>query len=248
LLRFRNPEIHPSRTRPALRSLSIDLETSPDASRIFSAALVGCGVEEVHMVSQRPVEGAQDHPDERLFLAGLMARIRELDPDILVGWNVVDFDLRVLADRCHSLHLASRLGRVEGEIRFQRDTSFTRQSRAEIPGRVVLDGIPLVRDAIRLPDYRLETAARSLLGRGKRIDSELPNAAAEIERMYREEPQALVEYNLEDARLVREILEKEGLLELSVERSLLSGMQLDRVGASIASFDLIYIPELTRRG
>jgi DNA polymerase-2 len=248
LLRFRNPEIHPSRGCPTLRTLSIDLETSPDASRIFSIALAGCGVEEVHLVSKEPVEGAQDHPDERLFLAGVMARIRELDPDIVVGWNLIDFDLRVLSARCQSLRLASRLGRIEGEIRFQRDTSFTRQSRAEIPGRMVLDGIPLVRDAIRLQDYRLETAARSLLGRGKRIDPDLPDAAAEIERMYREDPAALVAYNLEDARLVLEILDKEGLLELSIERSLLSGMQLDRVGASIASFDLIYIPELTKRG
>src|SRR4030095_4349447 len=44
------------------------------------------------------------------------------------------------------------------------------------------------------------------------------------------------------------ILEHEGLLSLAVERSLLSGMQLDRVGASIASFDLLYLPELRRRG
>ncbi len=248
LLYFRNPEIHASSGCPPLRTLSIDLETSPDASRIFSIALVGCGVEEVHLVSKEPVEGAQDHPDERLFLAGVMARIRELDPDVLVGWNLIDFDLRVLSARCQSLHLAPRLGRVEGEIRFQRDTSFTRQSRAEIPGRMVLDGIPLVRDAIRLQDYRLETAARTLLGRGKRIDPDLPDAAAEIERLYREDPASLVAYNLEDARLVLEILDKEGLLELSIERSLLSGMQLDRVGASIASFDLIYIPELIKRG
>jgi DNA polymerase-2 len=248
LLHFRNPEIHAARGLPKLHTLSIDLETSPDASRIFSIALVGCGVDEVHLVSREPVEGARDHPDERLFLAGVMARIRELDPDILVGWNVIDFDLRVLASRCQSLRLACQLGRIEGEIRFQRETSFTRQSRAEIPGRMVLDGIPLVRDAIRLPDYRLETVARSLLGRGKRIDPELPDAAAEIERMYRQEPAALVEYNREDARMVLEILDQEGLLELCAERSLLSGMQLDRVGASIASFDLVYIPELTRRG
>ncbi len=45
-----------------------------------------------------------------------------------------------------------------------------------------------------------------------------------------------------------EILEHEGLLDLCIERSLLSGMQLDRVGASIASFDLLYLPELRRRG
>jgi DNA polymerase-2 len=101
---------------------------------------------------------------------------------------------------------------------------------------------------VRLDDYRLETAARAILGRGKRIDSNVPDAAAEIERLYREEPEALVAYNREDARLVLDILEREGLLALAVERSLLSGMQLDRVGASIASFDLLYLPELRRSG
>ena len=45
-----------------------------------------------------------------------------------------------------------------------------------------------------------------------------------------------------------EILEKHRLVDLAVERSLLCGMQLDRVGASIASFDLVYLPELRRRG
>ena len=43
-------------------------------------------------------------------------------------------------------------------------------------------------------------------------------------------------------------MRKEALVELAVERSLLTGMQLDRVGASIASFDLLYLPELRRRG
>src|SRR5262249_7758466 len=52
----------------------------------------------------------------------------------------------------------------------------------------------------------------------------------------------------EDARLVLEILEHEGLLALAIERSLLSGMQLDRIGASIAAFDRLYLPELRRRG
>jgi DNA polymerase-2 len=133
-------------------------------------------------------------------------------------------------------------------VRFQQDRGFTRQSRAEIPGRVVLDGIPLVRDALRLEDYRLDTVARAILGRGKRIDREAPDAAAEISRMYRDDPKALVEYNREDARLVLQILEHEGLIDLAIERSLLSGMPLDRVGASIASFDLLYLPELRRRG
>ena len=71
-----------------------------------------------------------------------------------------------------------------------------------------------MRDALRLADYRLETVARAVLGRGKKIDQDAPDAAAEIARLWREEPEALVAYNLEDARLVLEILEREGLLAL----------------------------------
>jgi len=251
LVRFLNPNLVSSEAQVELNSLSIDLETTPDASAIYSAALVGCGTEEVHLVAPSPVQGATCYGNEAEFLVALAARIRELDPDILLGWNVVDFDLRVLQKRFEALGISARdrcIGRLPGDIHFPGEASFSRQSRAEVTGRMVVDGIPLVRDALRLPDYRLSTVAHSVLGRGKLIDEEAPDAAAEITRLYREEPAALVAYNLEDARLVAEILEHEGLLDLARERSRLTGMQLDRVGASIASFDLVYLPELRIRG
>jgi DNA polymerase-2 len=248
LVRFVNPDLAGEPADVALRTLSLDLETTPDASRILSAALVGCGVEEVHLVARRPVRGAVVHPEEPALLQALAARVRALDPDLLLGWNVVDFDLRVLLARCEALALPCHLGRAFEAPRLLADPGPMRQARAEVPGRMVLDGIALVRDAWRLPDYRLDTVARHLLGRGKKIDPDAPDAAQEILRMWREAPEALVAYNLEDARLVPAILAKEGLLDLAVERSRLSGMQLDRVGASIASFDLLYLPELRRRG
>ena len=247
LLLFRNPVLAPATARPALRVLSLDLETTPDASRIFSAALAGCGTEEVHMVSARAVRGAHAHADERSLLGALLARVRALDPDVLLGWNVVDFDLKVLARRCSALRVTGALGRVPGRIGFAQDGTFTRQGRADVAGRMVLDGAGLVRDAMRLADYRLDTVARAVLGRGKLLDA-VPDAAAEISRLFHEDPEALAAYNLEDARLALEIVVQEGLLDLALERSLLSGMQLDRVGASIASFDQIYLPELRRRG
>jgi DNA polymerase-2 len=248
LLRFRDPELSPADVRLALRTLSLDLETSRDASRIFSVALAGCGVEEVYLVSAVPVAGARSCPDERSLLSALHARVAELDPDLLTGWNVVDFDLRVLERRCRELGLPFGLGRLAGPVVFRQERGFERQTRAELPGRIVLDAIPLVRDALRLDDYRLETAARAILGRGKLLSPDLPDAALEIERLQREDPAALAAYNLEDARLVLEILGREGLLELALERSRLTGMQLDRVGASIASFDLVVLPELRARG
>lgn len=246
--RFANPELAPTEAEVALRTLSLDLETTPDASRILAGALVGCGVEEVHLLAGRPVAGAVTHDRERALLEALLARVAALDPDVLLGWNVVDFDLRVLARRCEALGLRCALGREGDPPRLLQGGFGGRGARAELSGRVVLDGIPLARDALRLPDFRLETVARAVLGRGKRIDNSARNKAAEILRMHREDPEALAAYNLEDARLVPEILAREGLLALAVERSRLSGMPLDRVGASVASFDRLYLPELRRRG
>ncbi len=258
LLCFRNPELRPGQRRPRLVRLSLDLETSLDAREIFSAAVVCDGgdrdpVAEVHIVGTSKIQhpSARIYESERDLLPAVCKRIRELDPDLIVGWNVVDFDLRVLTRRCEELALLPRdcrLGRANGPVTFQQDRGFTRQSRADVVGRMVLDGIPMVRDAMRLEDYRLETVAQAVLGRGKLIDQDAPDAGAEIQRLYREEPDALVTYNLEDARLVLDILDHEGLLDLALERSVLSGMQLDRVGASIASFDRQYLPELRRRG
>jgi len=249
LVRFRDPELAPGSGRPELRVLSLDLETLPDASRILSFALVGAGADEVHLVSAQPVEGAVVHPDEAALVRAFAARVRALDPDVLTGWSVVDFDFDVLVARARSLGVPLELGRAPGPVAIAQDASFTRQRRAEIPGRIVLDAMGLARDAfIALEDFSLDTAARTLLGRGKRIAQTGRARAAEIVRLAREDPRALVAYNREDAVLVQEILAKEALLELAIERSLLCGMQLDRVGASIASFDLLYLPELRRRG
>lgn len=248
LLWFRNPDLAPAAVQPSLRVVSIDLETTPDASEILAASLYGDGVDEAHVVTPRTLAGVHGHRDEAGLVRALVARLRALDPDVLLGWNVIDFDLRVLAARCDALGIPAEIGRVPGAIAFQEDRGFTRQARALVPGRMVLDGIALVRDAVKLEDYRLETVAQAVLGRGKRLDREAPDAAQEILRLHREDPAALAAYNREDARLALEIVEKEGLLALTIERSLLSGMQLDRVGASIASFDLLYLPELRRRG
>jgi DNA polymerase-2 len=247
LVYFANPTLAPAPVRPALRVLSLDLETDPEARVIRSVALVGDGIDEVHLAGRGAVAGAIAHDDERSLLEAAARRIRDADPDVITGWNVVDFDLRLWARRGEALRAPLRLGRVAGDVLFQQEMGFTREARAVVPGRVVLDGLALVRDALRLDDYRLGSVAQLLLGRGKRI-AEVADPAAEIDRMYRDDPEALVAYNREDARLVLDILEREGLLSLAVERSLLSGMQLDRVGASIASFDLLYLPELRQRG
>jgi DNA polymerase-2 len=240
---YRNPDVRPAQWTPPLRVLSFDVETSPDARRLYSIAAAGAGGDRVWMVHRGRVDGAQVVADERALLEAFLAHVRAADPDVLTGWNVCDFDLAVLLAACRRVGLRCTLGRNDDQLELQRDQSYTRESRAVLGGRVVLDGLALMRSAwIRLDDYRLETAARALLGKGK-----LLAGVAQIEAAYRSEPARLAAYNLEDARLVLELLARTGLVELTVRRSLLTGMQLDRVGAQIAAVDSLYLRALRAR-
>jgi DNA polymerase-2 len=244
---YRNPTLEPASFAPQLRVLSFDIETSLDGKRLYAVSMSGTGGDRTLIVGRSDVAGAEVVPDERTLLQRFLAHVRDADPDVLTGWNVCDFDLPVMLRACHRAGLRFTLGRSEDELEVRRDQSFTRESRVVLGGRQVLDGLALLRGAfLRLEDYRLDTAAQQLLGKRKLIGPE--HRGAEIEAAYRTDPARLAAYNLEDARLVLEILERTGLVELAVQRSLLTGMQLDRVSASIASVDSLYLGALRARG
>ena len=191
-------------------------------------------------------DGASPFPSEKDLLAAFCSRVRELDPDVLTGWNVVDFDLAVLDRLAGRLGVPLELGRGPGTLRLRADGSARGSRQATIPGRVVLDGIQLLRGAfVRMDDYGLDAVARSVLGEGKTLAGH--GRADEILRLFEEDRERLVEYNRTDARLALEMLERLRLVELAVERSRLTGLPLDRVASSIAAFDFLYLSELGRR-
>ena len=244
---YRNPDLGPASWVPSLRVLSLDIETSPRGDLVYAIALQMADRERVLLLYDRPVRGAEDLATEDALLRRFVALVREWDPDVLTGWNVVDFDLAVLQKRCHHHGLRFAIGRTDDELEIRKEASFQRESRAIVAGRQVLDGLSLVRGAfLKLEDYKLETAAQTFLGRGKLFQGE--GRHLQIEAAYREEPERLVEYNLLDARLVTEILDHTHLIELAVRRSLLTGMPLDRVSAAIASVDALYLAEARARG
>ena len=244
---YRNPTVTPSDWTPTLRVLSFDIETGRGEGELYAISAAGAGGEKSWIVGRAPVAGAEVVPNARACLAAFVAHVQAADPDVLTGWNVVDFDLAFLLRLAARTGVRLALGRTEEAIDIRRDPGFTREGRAVVTGRVVLDGLALLRSSFyRLEDYTLETAAQTLLGRGKLIAGD--GRHAEIEAAYRADPARLVAYNLEDARLVLAILARTGLVELTVRRSQTTGMQLDRVGAQIAAIDSLYLHELRARG
>ncbi|MDA0424296.1 3'-5' exonuclease, partial [Stutzerimonas frequens] len=75
---------------PGLRMLSLDIETTLRADRILSIALQ-CGDQEVVLFNGPIAAGEQILPcaGERALLQALMQQVRRMDPDLLIGWNVI---------------------------------------------------------------------------------------------------------------------------------------------------------------
>ena len=249
---FDRPVLSPSDLTPHLKVLSFDIETTPDAGHVLAIALYGSGADEVLLLHRRPEPppaGAIAFRDERSLLQAFMQRVCELDPDVLTGWNVIDFDLAVLEKIAQRCRLTMSLGRGPGALRIRSGESYFQRSEAHIPGRLVLDGIALLQGAfVRMDEYSLDSVARQVLGEGKSITEHGVDKVAEIMRRYSEDRAAFVYYARTDARLALEILERLQLVELAVARSKLTGMTPDRVSASIASFDFLYLMQLHRRG
>ena len=257
---YSNPRLTPSDHTPELDVLSIDIETDPKGRRLLSIALHGCGVSEVLLFTPSgwtTPEGAIGFDEERELLRAFCGRVRELDPDIITGWNVVDFDLKVLFDMARGFGLVLDLARGSGRVILRESRMPWSAYEAIIPGRVVADGIHLLRGAfIIMESYALDAVAKEVLGEGKvktgvtstAADAPAVNRGQEILDAFRHDRERFVRYNLTDARLVSDILDRLQLIELAIERSRLTGLPIDRISGSIAAFDFLYLSELGKRG
>jgi len=272
---FVNPIFEPSKWRPRFSIASLDIETGMDGT-LYSIAMDYrvergnyCSESErrIRVVglldAQSSGSGSRDEelqlsdegtparlsylPTEVSLLEFFVEKLVELDPDLIIGWHVVGFDLTTLLERSRRLNSPLRIGR---------DKSIPRliEQRGSLPivdlkGRLVIDGPLLLRGAsIRFSDWRLDTVAQEVLGRGKSISGAGRDKVAEIERRFMEDKEALARYNLDDAILVTEIFEKTGVLDLMKSRSLITGLPPDQIHRSVAAFDRFFLPRLHRKG
>ncbi|MBI5871646.1 DNA polymerase II [archaeon] len=226
--------------------LSLDIETD-SKGRIISVAYVwnekSILKKEVLLCAKLKKEWAISCKTECELLEKFCMRLKEIDPDFILGWSLIDFDLSVLNQRMKANMLKFLLGRMNDECSIKLSKSFFRESKADMKGRVAVDGISLLRRAfIKLDDYKLETAARTLLKDGK-----IGICKEDFDRIIKEEPEKIAEYNLKDAELAYRIANETKTFELALQKSIITGLQIDMVGP-IASLDSLYIREARKRG
>ncbi|MHB8722357.1 MAG: DNA polymerase II [Steroidobacteraceae bacterium] len=249
---FDNPTLRPADVSIEPRVLSFDIETHGKADRLLAISMYAAGVDEVLIVdgSDRAMpDKASRCADEFAALDAFCERVRRFDPDVLSGWNVIDFDLTVLQRIAARVRHPLALGRDSGGIRIRAPQGYFGSGQASVPGRLVLDGIDLLRGAfIRMDEYSLDAVARQVLGEGKTVSGDVRDRIAEITHNYRHDLAAFALYARTDARLAFEIVRKLSVVRLAFARSQLAGMTPDRVAASIASFDFLYLTELEKLG
>lgn len=251
ITRFSNPQIKPANVNPDFVVASLDIETG--INQLYSIAVHITGrkdeIKKVFMLGE-PAKKSPDyisyHISERELLNNFIKWFNEIDPDIIIGWHVIGFDLLFLENKCNELNIPFNIARSNGKviIRARKPSGFF----ASITGRIIIDGPTSLRASFfNFEDFKLETVAQELLGTGKTINPE-KKKVDEIDRLFSEDKISLAEYNINDAILVTDIFKKTGLLELSVRRSQISGLFIDQLGMMTNAFDHFYLPLLHRKG
>ncbi|MGB2079606.1 MAG: DNA polymerase II [Vibrio sp.] len=252
-----NPKCKSTSYLPKFTSVSLDIECSEkgvlysiglDSAMDSRVIMVGSPNPRFPYLTEKPSDlHIQWVDDEKQLLDALCDWFERFDPDLILGWNVIDFDCRLLAKRAQVHQHPLKLGR-DGQSLYFRQSNQNNQGFVTISGRVVLDGILLLKSAtFNFPSWSLESVAQHLFNEGKAIDHS-QDKMAEINRLFREDKHALAIYNLQDCRLVNRIFEHTHLLDYSIERSRLTGLDLDRMGGSVAAFTNLYLPRLHRAG
>ena len=244
--------------RPVLKVVSLDIETSA-TEELYSIALDAAGDRVVFMLGEAPesVSAPAVSPMDfrlvycstrRAMIEQLNAWFADHDPDVIVGWSVIQFDLRVLQKTADANAVQLLLGRERRPIAWRTHPGRQGYLFAPMPGRVVVDGIEALRAGMwSFPSFSLEAVSQALLGEGKEIGNAY-DKMAEIERRYQEDKQALASYNIRDCALVLRIFDKLELLPFVLERAQTTGLQIDHFGGSIAAFSHHYLPRMHRLG
>lgn len=234
--------------KPAMKVLSLDIECSGEGV-LFSVGLLTKTERIVLMIGNAPNHlEATDFTllycsDELALLAQLQQQFQQLDPDIVIGWNVIDFDFFVLQQRAQELGMELKLGRDNQALQVHD----SKVNRLTLAGRCVIDGIATLKNATyQFTSFSLNHVASKVLGQEKTIGQ--ADRLEEIINLYQKDKLALARYNIQDCALVWEIFNRLELIDFAMTRTQLTGLELQRMGGSVAAFTNIYLPHLHRSG
>ncbi len=206
----------------------------------------------VFMVGDLPEPNSPEYlvycQNEKDLLNDFLTWFSECDPDLIIGWNVINFDLRFLQKKADQWHIKLLMGRGNRTIDWRQSRNDEEHYTLCIPGRPVLDGIDTLKSGtFQFESFSLDFVAHEVLQRGKLVH-DVENRTRVISEQFISDKISLARYNLEDCQLVWDIFQKLNLFDFAIQRANLTGLSFDRFGGSVAAFDNRYLPHLHRAG
>ncbi len=181
---------------------------------------------------------ARKFEDEQSLLLDFLEVWKEVDPDIITGWNVKFFDIPYLF--CRMERLIDRRAQELSPWRWVRKRDIQTQAgdriAYEIVGITILDYFDLYQKFtyVNQESYKLDHIANVELGERK-----LESGYDHFKDFYTKDFQRFVEYNVQDVRLIEKLEKKLGLLELALALAYTAKVNLADVFSQVRTWDQI---------
>jgi DNA polymerase I len=176
----------------------------------------GCFQKGVHTIST--------YADEVAMLKAFVVYITARDPDVLSGWNFVEFDMPYITGRMERLGLrADALARLQGQT-----------ERNALRGRALFDLLTAYKKmhSTQKESYRLDAIALEEVGEQK------VRYTGTISDLWKKQPALFVEYNFKDVELCVAINKKDNIIEFYREIARYVGCPLDKTLNSSSVVDV----------
>eukprot|EP00755_Sulcionema_specki_P011913 Sspe_Gene.8102::Locus_2760_Transcript_1_3_Confidence_0.500_Length_2543::g.8102::m.8102/K02327/POLD1; DNA polymerase delta subunit 1 len=180
-----------------------------------------------------PIPGVELHcfENEREMLLAWGEYFRAIDPDVVTGYNIVNFDIPYLLDRARVLNAVRFpfLSRIRDLPTTMRSRTFQNKAHGrreyqeiDMPGRVQVDLLVIMQHEHKLRSYSLNNVSQIFLGEQKEdvhhsIISDLQNGNEETRNR-------LARYCFKDAKLPLRLMEKLMILINLVEMARVTGV------------------------
>ncbi len=248
LVTFENPDVRAATVTPNLTAVSIDIETGVDSNLLYSIALYGEKIAKVLILD--PDKKCQTTPaldfsvlslpTEKALLQCFLSEMHTLNPQLIMGWNIVGFDFTFLLRKYEQYELPFTLG--IGQLPVIHYKRKGRDIQIRIPGRVFCEGMDITKQlAPPLANYKLDTAAATFLNEQKTITLTGLEKVKEIDKQFARDKPALARYNLKDAELVYRLMEKFAAVPFLIGRVQYCGVLMEQLkySAEITQFAML---------
>jgi len=245
-------EVHYDRDK--INVVSVDIETMSDdgfpdimtANKALTAIAISDG-KEIVFLSIKEYKKHQDNvrvircADEKELIARFVEVWREMDPDIVTGWNVEFFDMP---------YLINRIKRVSGEAMAKRLSPWNlirenvqkqhgeEQLTYDIFGVAIMDYMLVYKKwtFTTQESYRLDHIANVELGMGK-IHYE--DEYGSLHGLYEQNFQLYAEYNIRDTEIINQLDEKLKLMDLALALAYDAKLNYTDAFTSVRMWDVI---------